>query len=66
MQSDVRHFPVSRVLKSDSLSTHLDQKSVVARFEKSADERDVEGRIEFHPWNICVQSGVVTLPWWNR
>lgn len=31
-----------RVLKSDLLSTHLDRKSVVARYEKSADEREVE------------------------
>jgi hypothetical protein len=36
-------IPGDRVLKSDSLSTHLDPKSVVARFEKSADEREVEG-----------------------
>lgn len=34
-----------RVRMSDSLSTHLDPKSVVARFEKSA---DVEGRMEFY------------------
>jgi hypothetical protein len=32
-----------RVLKSDLLSTHLGPKSVVARFEKSADEREEEG-----------------------
>jgi hypothetical protein len=41
-------------------------KSVVARFEKSADEREVERSIEFYRRNICAQSGVVIFAWRNR
>lgn len=52
-----------RVIMSDSLSTHLDPKSVVAKFAKSADEREVEGRMEFYRRNICTQSGVVSMAW---